>query len=68
MSFERDPDIPDLLWHFAAGLPADRRAAFCEAAESALSRLQCIGPGSVHRTLADLLSGYFIPPRLLRPS
>jgi hypothetical protein len=49
------------LWHYARPLPPDRRDEFCQAAESALSRLRCPGPGVIHRTLAKLLPDYFIP-------
>lgn len=58
-------DIDDTeawLWHFGHQLPADRQGEFYQAAENALGRLQCIGPGLIHRTLVELLPGYFIPP------
>jgi hypothetical protein len=55
------PDIDALLCHFARPLPADRRDEFYRAAQSALAQLHCPGPGLVHRTLARLLSSYFIP-------
>ena len=55
-------DIESLLWYFGHQLPADRQTEFYQAAESALGRLQCIGPGLIHRTLVELLPGYFIPP------
>ena len=54
-------DIDSLLWHFARPLPADRRDEFYQAAQSALTRLDCPGPGLVHRTLVKLLPSYFIP-------
>ena len=54
-------DIDSLLWHFARLLPADRRYEFCQAAQNALTRLRCPGPGLVHRTLAELLPDYFVP-------
>jgi hypothetical protein len=54
-------DIDALIAHFGRPLPADRRDAFCQAAEDALSRLHCPGPGLVHRTLAELLGEYFVP-------
>jgi hypothetical protein len=56
-----DPADIDTLWHFARPLPPDRRDEFCQAAEDALTRLSCPGPGLVHRTLAELLRNYFIP-------
>ena len=55
-------DIEPWLWHFGHQLPVDRQGEFYQAAESALGRLQCNGPGSVYRTLVELLPGYFIPP------
>lgn len=55
-------DIASLLWHFGHQLPDDRQDEFHRAAESALAHLACVGPGSVYRTLAELLPGYFIPP------
>jgi hypothetical protein len=57
-------DIESWLWHFGHQLPSDRQSEFYQAAESALGRLQlqCIGPGLIHRTLVELLPGYFIPP------
>jgi hypothetical protein len=54
-------DLDALLWHFAGPLPPDRRAAFFHEARDALTRLHCVGPGVVHRTLAELLRVYFIP-------
>ena len=54
-------DIDTLLWHFARPLPADRRDEFYAVAQGALSRLQCPGPGLVHRTVAGLLPSYFVP-------
>jgi hypothetical protein len=61
LSVDIVPDIDTLLWHFARPLPADRREEFYRAAEGVLTRLRCPGPGLVHRTLAELLSSYFIP-------
>ena len=54
-------DIDALLYYFAHPLPADRQDEFRQAAQSALAQLRCPGPGLVHRTLAELLSGYFVP-------
>ena len=54
-------DIESLLWYFGHQLPADRRPEFYQAAESALGRLQCIGPGLIHRTLVE-------SPRLFHPA
>ena len=50
------------LWHYARSLPPDRQGEFYQAAQSALSRLQCPGDGSIHRALAEILPEYFIPP------
>ncbi len=55
-------DIEGWLWHFGHQLPSDRQFEFYRAAESALGRLQCVGPGLIHRTLVELLPDYFIPP------
>jgi hypothetical protein len=55
-------DIAALLWHFGHQLPDDRQVEFCRAAQDALSRLRCLGPGSAYRALVGLLPGYFIPP------
>jgi hypothetical protein len=55
-------DFDALLAHFAAPLPADRRGEFSRAAQTALAGLRCPGPGLVHRILAELVRGYFIPP------
>ena len=57
-------DIEAWLWHFGHQLPSDRQGEFYQAAASALGRLQlqCIGPGLIHRTLVELLPGYFVPP------
>ena len=38
-------DIESWLWHFGHQLPSDRQGEFYQAGESALRRLQCIGPG-----------------------
>jgi hypothetical protein len=54
-------DFDALLAHFAAPLPPDRRDAFCEDARDAMAKLRTIGPGLVHRTLAELLRSYFVP-------
>jgi hypothetical protein len=54
-------DLETALWHYCRPLPEDRREAFCQAAQSALSRLHCLGPGSAHRVLVELVSIYFIP-------
>ena len=54
-------DLETALWHYARPLPEDRREAFCAAAQSALARLHCLGPGVAHRTLAELLPSYFVP-------
>jgi hypothetical protein len=56
-----DADIEGWLWHFAAPLPPDCRGAFYVAAESALASVSCLGPGVAYRTLAELLTSYFIP-------
>jgi hypothetical protein len=55
-------DIDSLLWHFGHQLPEHRQVEFHQAAESALSCLRCLGPGSAYRALAGLLPDYFIPP------
>jgi hypothetical protein len=55
-------DIESLLWLYSHQLPEHRQSEFCQAAQAALSRLRCLGPGSVYRTLVELLPGYFIPP------
>ena len=52
-------DIEPWLWHFGHQLPVDRQGEFYQAAESALGRLQCNGPGSVYRTLVELLTRLF---------
>jgi hypothetical protein len=55
-------DLDAMIWYFAHPLPADRRDAFCQEAQDALTRLRVPGPGVVHRTLARLLRDYFVPP------
>jgi hypothetical protein len=55
-------DLETALWHFARPLPEDRREAFCRVAWDTLTRLDCPGPGLIHRTLAGLLPSYFVPP------
>jgi hypothetical protein len=55
-------DIESLLWLYSHQLPDHRQAEFCRAAESALARLACLGPGVTYRTLAGLFSNYFVPP------
>jgi hypothetical protein len=55
-------DIADIdLWRFAAPLPVDRQDKFLEAAQNALSRLHCLGPGSAYRVLAELQREFFVP-------
>ena len=46
----------------AINYPAIANSSSIRLAESALRRLQCIGPGLIHRTLVELLPDYFIPP------
>ena len=54
-------DIDSLLWHFGHQLPEHRQVEFHRAVESALSRLPCVGPGSVYRVMAELFCDFFVP-------
>jgi hypothetical protein len=55
-----DPDV--VISRLAGPLsPADRDAFRC-AAEDALARVPCWGPGAVYRAIARLQRNYFSPP------
>jgi hypothetical protein len=54
-------DFHGYLWFYARPLPPDRRDAFCQEAQDALTRLRVLGPGVAHRTVTGLLPGYFVP-------
>ena len=62
-------DAESLIAHLANALvPADR-AAFRQAAESALATSPvCLGPGTIHRIVTSVWRTYFRPPREDRPT
>jgi len=62
MPIPHKSDLENLLDHFASPLVGPDRIAYRRAAEAALARIACSGPGIVHRELARLQREYFHPP------
>jgi hypothetical protein len=57
-------DAESLISHLSRGLAPADRAAFREAAETALATSPiCLGPGSIHRTVSSIWRTFFRPPR-----
>ena len=63
-------DAESLISHLCCGLAPADRAAFRQAAETALATSPpcCWGPGSVYRILVPLWRSYFHPPMEDRPT
>jgi hypothetical protein len=56
-------DAESLISHLCCGLAPADRAAFRQAAETALATSSpCWGPGSIHRTVTAIWRIYFRPP------
>jgi hypothetical protein len=56
-------DAESLISHLCCGLAPADRDAFRRAAETALATSpQCLGPGSIHRTVVSIWRIYFRPP------
>jgi hypothetical protein len=57
-----DIDVDLLISKLAGPLEPAARAAFRRAAEEALARVPCMGPGSAYRAVAVLQRAFFDPP------
>ena len=56
-------DAESLISHLSRGLAPADRAAFRQAAETALATSPtCLGPGSIHRTVTSIWRTFFHPP------
>jgi hypothetical protein len=62
VSIPSDADVDNLIARLAGPLTPDARPAFRRAAEDALTRVSCPGPGIIYRAIAPLQRAYFDPP------